>query len=360
MLYYFVLPHTLVFKNLAITSRGAYRERSVWYLFLSYRPLTLEECQHLLVSPDEWGSGRVGVGEIAPLYDLSSDYTDGFEEVVDSCCRRALAGSEPDFEAFRSFPSICFGVETAWLSLHSRDGVSLIDSAFARGQGCIRINGLVWMGSIEQMTEGLEAKARAGFKCIKCKIGAHDFEQEKAFLREMRRRYPREQFQLRLDANGAYTKGNVMNVLEELSHFDVHSIEQPIKQGRWMEMKQLCAKSPIPIALDEELIGINQRDEKQKLLEIIAPQYIVLKPTLHGGMRGTLEWIEIAKQLGIGYWITSALESNVGLNAVAQLAASVEGAEPWQGLGTGGLFEQNIENLGLKLEGECMWREIYA
>ena len=357
MLYHCVLPHTLVFKNLAITSRGAYRVRNVWYVFLSSMPLQASDCARLLQSPSEWGNCKVGVGEIAPLYDLSEDYTDNFDELIDVCCRKCFQSGCPDFALLKAYPSIRFGAETAWLSYCSADGLALFDTPFSRGESSLRINGLVWMGSIEQMTLGVKSKVDAGFKCIKCKIGTHDFNQELMFLKQLRRNYPKTYFQLRLDANGAYSVESVEQVLHELKSLDVHSIEQPIKKGQWECMQKICEVSPIPIALDEELIGVNDFNEKRRLLEKIRPQYIVLKPTLHGGIGGTLEWIKLAKQLNVGYWITSALESNVGLNAIAQLASVVEGTEPWQGLGTGGLFEQNIEGLGLKLEGECLKHE---
>lgn len=355
MLHYKILSHTLLFKRPAKTSRGAYLERKVWYVFLSEEVLSVAQCEQILAHPDKWGGEKVGVGEIAPLFDLSFEYHDDFQKDIEFCCSSFINDDGIDFCALKPYPSICFGLETAWLSLKSQDGLSFFDTPFSRGESPLLINGLVWMGGLEQMKSELRAKVSAGFKCIKCKIGALDFEHELELLRIVRTEFGQHQLQLRVDANGAYSVEQATEVLSILNSMSVHSIEQPIKAGQWDEMRKLCQSTPVPIALDEELIGVSDLIEKREMLSYIRPQYLVLKPTLHGGVTGVREWIDCAKDLGIGYWLTSALESNVGLNSIAQFAATLNGAERWQGLGTGALFVKNVEHLGLSLKGEELW-----
>lgn len=355
MLYYNVLERNLIFKRPALTSRGEYVERRVWYVFLSKELLTKEHCEELLLKPYLWGHGLVGVGEIAPLYDLSIDYCSDFLNKIHFCCRNFLTDTGVDFDGLRLYPSICFGIETALMSLNSLDGLSFFDTSFARGESPVLTNGLVWMGSLEQMKADLYKKVSLGFRCIKCKIGALDFEQELELLRIVRTEFGQHQLQLRVDANGAYSVEQAKEVLSILNSMSVHSIEQPIRAGQWDEMRKLCQSTLVPIALDEELIGVSDLIEKREMLSYIRPQYLVLKPTLHGGVTGVREWIDCAKDFGIGYWLTSALESNVGLNSIAQLAATLDGAERWQGLGTGALFVKNVEHLGLSLKGEELW-----
>ena len=233
----------------------------------------------------------------------------------------------------------------------------LFDTPFARGEEGIPINGLVWMGSYDEMLTRLEEKMKAGFRCVKLKIGAIDFDKELDLIRHIRSAFTKEQIELRVDANGGFTPDNAMERLEQLARFDIHSIEQPIRQHQWADMSRLCKESPLPIALDEELIGVNMLSMKQHLLDTICPQYVILKPSLHGGMAGSREWINLAKERGIGSWITSALESNVGLNAIAQFASDVYGPSITmpQGLGTGLLFTDNID-MPLEIRGDKLWR----
>ena len=262
-----------------------------------------------------------------------------------------------NYEMLRPYPSILFGIETAMTDLQNGGNGLLFDTPFARGEEGITINGLVWMGSHDEMLARLESKMKAGFHCVKLKIGAIEFDSELDLIRHIRQAFTKEQIELRVDANGGFTFEDAPSRLDQLARYDIHSIEQPIRQHQWARMAQLCAISPIPIALDEELIGVNMPGMKQELLDTIRPQYIILKPSLHGGIRGTREWIDMAHQRSIGSWITSALESNVGLNAVAQLAADVYGPNismP-QGLGTGMLFTDNIE-MPLTIRGEKLWR----
>jgi o-succinylbenzoate synthase len=228
----------------------------------------------------------------------------------------------------------------------------LFDTPFTKGLEVIRINGLIWMGDFAFMEEQITAKINAGFRCIKMKIGAISWADELTLLKEMRTRFPKDQLELRVDANGAFSFEESLEVLKELNALDIHSIEQPIRPGQIDKMRQLCAETPCPIALDEELIGTFKDKEKKELLAFINPQYIILKPSLHGGISGTKSWIEAAERLGIKWWMTSALESNLGLNAIAQLASTYKIGLP-QGLGTGSLYETNI-NSPLELKGEFL------
>ena len=229
-------------------------------------------------------------------------------------------------------------------------------SPFARGEEGIPFNGLVWMGNYDEMYQRLEEKLKAGFHCVKLKIGAIDFLKELDLIKHIRQAFDKNQIELRVDANGGFTPENAMSRLEALAQYDIHSIEQPIKQHQWPKMAELCKESPLPIALDEELIGVNVKSMKAALLDTIHPQYVVLKPSLHGGIYGCNEWIELAKERGIGSWITSALESNVGLNAIAHYCAKTYGPGITfpQGLGTGQLFTDNIE-MPLQIEGDKLY-----
>jgi o-succinylbenzoate synthase len=248
-----------------------------------------------------------------------------------------------------------FGLETALLNL--QNGNRLFDTAFSRGEVGIPINGLVWMGNHEEMLRRIEEKLEKGFHCIKLKIGAIDFDQELDLIRRIRDRFSYHEVELRVDANGAFPFDEALYKLELLSQYNIHSIEQPIRQGQWAYMAQLCRESPLPIALDEELIGVNDPEMKRHMLNIIKPRYIILKPSLHGGMSGCREWIDIARDMGVGSWITSALESNIGLNAIAQFASSVYGDNITmpQGLGTGQLFTDNFD-MGLEIIGDRLYK----
>ncbi|WP_293588205.1 o-succinylbenzoate synthase [Prevotella sp.] len=336
-----ITPRTLHFKQPAGTSRGVYNTRKSWFVEIE----------------DSERPGCKGVGECAPLPDLSCDARPEYEKTLESICRMIELTGNVNYDMLRPYPSILFGIETAMTDLQNGGNGRLFDTPFARGEEGITINGLVWMGSHDEMLARLETKMQAGFHCVKLKIGAIEFDSELDLIRHIRQAFTKEQIELRVDANGGFTFEDAPSRLEQLARYDIHSIEQPIRQHQWARMAQLCASSPIPIALDEELIGVNMPGMKQELLDTIRPQYIILKPSLHGGIRGTREWIDMARQRGIGSWITSALESNVGLNAVAQLAADVYGPDismP-QGLGTGMLFTDNIE-MPLTIRGEKLWR----
>ena len=332
----------LHFLQPAGTSRGVYNTRLSFYL-----KLTSDE------QPDV-----VGVGECATLPDLSCDAMppNEYERKLRTFCDEYERTGVIDYEAMRAYPSMLFGLETAVAQFNAKGSLNFFDTPFGRGEEGIPINGLVWMGTFEEMFERLEAKLKAGFRCVKLKIGAIDFDRELQLIRHIRSTFSRKDVELRVDANGGFTPEEALSRMEALVQYDIHSIEQPIKQHQWTEMARLCAATPLPIGLDEELIGVNERQKKIELLDTIRPQYIVLKPSLHGGMAGTAEWIQLARERNIGSWITSALESNVGLNAIAQLTASIYGTNirHAQGLGTGQLFADNIE-MPLKVIGDNLW-----
>ena len=292
------------------------------------------------------------MGECAPLPALSCDDIPSYDEVLATACKNLEKNGEIDREALLPYPSILFGMETALLHFRARS-LQFWHTPFSKGKEGIPINGLIWMGNFDEMYRRIGEKMQQGFRCIKLKIGAIDFEKELELLAHIRRHFTSAQIELRVDANGAFSPADALEKLHRLSEFQLHSIEQPIRAGQWNEMARLCAATPFPIALDEELIGINRRDRKIELLETIRPQYIILKPSLHGGISGSEEWMELAAERGIGSWVTSALESNIGLNAIAQWCATLQPALP-QGLGTGLLFTDNID-YPLHIEGDCLW-----
>ena len=332
-----IIPRLLHFKQPAGTSRGTYTTRKVWYLHFS--------------SPDF--PGRVGIGECAPLPALSCDDLPDYEDILKRFCRQVEKEQGMwDKDVLCQYPSILFGLETAIWHFFAGSW-ALSDTAFSRGEVGIQINGLIWMGDFDHMLSQIEKKMEAGFRCVKLKIGAIDFEKELALLRHIRTHFSSKEIELRVDANGAFSPGDAMEKLKRLSEFDLHSIEQPIRAGQWEEMARLTSESPLPIALDEELIGCNMLEEKKKLLATIRPQYIIIKPSLHGGICGGDEWIMEAEKQHIGWGITSALESNIGLNAIAHWCATFNNPLP-QGLGTGMLFTDNIE-VPLEIRKDCLW-----
>ena len=329
-----ITERVLHFRQPAGTSRGVYTERRSWFVEMTD------------------GESR-GVGECAPLPDLSCDARPDYADVLRRFCDDVERTGQIDCEAMRDYPSMLFGLETAMLGLQ---GERLFDTPFSRGEQGIPINGLVWMGTYEKMLQRMETKLAEGYRCVKLKIGAIDFECELDLVRRIRERFGPREVELRLDANGGFGYDEALYKLELLSQYAIHSIEQPIRQGQWANMAELCRDAPLPIALDEELIGVNDPEQKRQLLRIVKPAYIILKPSLHGGMAGCREWIALAREEGIGSWITSALESNIGLNAIAQFCADVYGPHirMSQGLGTGQLFTDNIP-MPLEIRGSQLW-----
>lgn len=318
--------HILNFKRPSGTSRGVLNSKETYFLILK-----TEE--------------SFGVGECGLLRGLSIDDRPDYEEELAGVCENIELGvSEADlYEALQEFPSIQFGVETAFKSLHSKNPFELFPSEFTRGEAAIPINGLVWMGDKVFMKEQISEKLKQGFTCIKMKIGAIDFNTELELLKLIRKEFSASEVELRVDANGAFSHKEALEKLKVLSDLQLHSIEQPIKQGQWQEMARLCEETPLPIALDEELIGIFSEEEKSKLLDTIKPQFIILKPSLIGGFRGSDTWIKLAENHKAGWWITSALECNVGLNAISQYTFIKNSKLP-QGLGTGSLYTNNIDS----------------
>ncbi|GGG05588.1 o-succinylbenzoate synthase [Dokdonia pacifica] len=315
--------HILKFKRASGTSRGILKTKETWYIVIK-------------------DGNKTGIGECGILRGLSFDDRPDYEERLRWTCANIQKGPEMLWEELKEFPSIQFGVEMAFLSLEAQDPFVLFPSEFTQHKDAIAINGLVWMGDEVFMKEQIEQKLEAGFDCIKMKIGAIDFDKELALLRFIRKHYDASKITVRVDANGGFAFAKAREVLKELATLEIHSIEQPIAVGQWEEMKRLCEETPTPIALDEELIGVMDVIKKRELLQIIRPQYIILKPSFVGGYQGSEEWIDQAEALGIGWWITSALESNIGLNAIAQWTYDLKAKGP-QGLGTGSLFTNNIQ-----------------
>ena len=316
--------YILHFKNPSGTSRGILRTKETWFI-------VLEE------------NGKTGIGETGLFRGLSIDDVSSYEEKLSWACENIKLGLTDLLAVLIEFPSIQFGLEQAFLSLQSENKFQLFPSEFCKGKESITINGLVWMGDQQFMKKQIQEKLNSGFSCIKMKIGAIDFDAEVALLKSIRKEFSSNEIELRVDANGAFKPKNALEKLKILSELDLHSIEQPIKQGQLQEMALLCEKTPLPIALDEELIGVFSTQEKQEVLKMVKPQFIILKPSLVGGFGGTTEWIDIAKKNNVDWWITSALESNIGLNAIAQFTHTLKNKLP-QGLGTGGLFTNNFES----------------
>lgn len=300
--------------------------------------MTEKEAWFIVLEKD----GKKGIGECGILRGLSADDRPDYEEILRWTCNNIHLGENQLWEALMEFPSIQFGVEMAFRSLESETPFLLFPSDFTKGEKSIEINGLVWMGNEAFMKQQIEEKLATGFRCVKLKIGAIDFDQELQLLRYIRQHFTPEQVEIRVDANGAFDKTLALDKLNQLSGFELHSIEQPIQKNNTDSMAELCKTTPIPIALDEELIGVFSLEDKEALLQKIKPQYIILKPSFVGGFRGSKEWIALAEKYNIGWWITSALESNIGLNAIAQWTFLQNNSMP-QGLGTGALYTNNFD-----------------
>lgn len=324
--------YTLDFKFDAGTSRGVLTTHNVRYLIISR----------------ERDYSTFGMGECAPLKGLSIDDRPDLDEKLEEVCKliskkNSLEECAEVCNYLEEWPSIRFALETALLDLQNGGKRELFKSEFTSGIKGIPINGLIWMGNFNFMEKQLWEKLEQGFTCIKIKVGAIDFNKECSLLEKIRTKFSPEKIEIRLDANGAFTDRDAENKLKQLSAFTIHSIEQPVKAGQIELMKHLCTLNIIPVALDEELIGVHTVDSKIKLLQKINPQYIILKPTLLGGFQHCREWIKAADATKAGWWLTSALESNVGLNAIAQFAYTLNSPMP-QGLGTGKLYHNNIDS----------------
>jgi o-succinylbenzoate synthase len=314
--------YVMKFKVPGGTSRGVLTEKETWFLFLE-------------------SEEKIGVGECGLFRGLSHDDSPDFETHLRTFCDRINQKEEIDETFLKSFPSIQMGYEMATLSLKSLDSFTIFPSAFTRGEEIIPINGLVWMGDINHMKAQIQEKIGQGFDCVKLKIGALDFKEELSLIKDIRAIYGADQLMIRVDANGAFKPSEALSRLKSLADLEIHSIEQPIAAGNYDALYALCERSPLPIALDEELIGVVEKKKKVDLLDNIAPQYLILKPSLLGGFKACEEWISLAEERSIDWWVTSALESNIGLNAIAQWTFSLN-VNRHQGLGTGGLFTNNF------------------
>lgn len=342
--------HRLQLKFDAGTSRGVLKTKDTFYI---------------RVSSDDF-PGIKGYGEAGPLPKLSIDDTSDFENHLARLCQAISTDTLPrtenevldwvDERVPNELPSVRFALETALLDLLHGGKKRILPNAFYDSKEAIAINGLIWMGARDFMLDQIRQKLAQGYTCIKMKIGSIDFEQEYALLADIRKQYNADQITLRVDANGAFSTAEALTKLHRLSELDIHSIEQPIRQRQWNAMKVLAQSSPIPIALDEELIGISNLEDKERLLDDIQPQYIILKPTLVGGIKATREWIRLAEERGIGWWMTSALESNIGLNAITQLTSTYDPVIP-QGLGTGQLYHNNIDSPLTVERGRIFYRD---
>ena len=314
--------YQLKFKQPSGTSRGILTYKDTWFIKIrAYE--------------------RQGIGECGMFRGLSCDDRPDYEIKLKWACDNISKGLAFLCENLQEYPAIIFGLEMAFKDFEANDPYVLFPSKFTRGQDSIPINGLIWMGDKSFMKTQIKEKIESGFKCIKIKIGAIDFDTELSIIKSIREEFGSEFIQIRLDANGAFSTQSALEKLKRLSEFDIHSIEQPIRQGQWEDMAHICLNAPIPIALDEELIGVYNVTHRQKLLQTIKPQYIILKPTLLGGFSSSQSWIDLADKHQIGWWVTSALESNIGLNAIAQWTHDLGVSMP-QGLGTGQLFTNNI------------------
>lgn len=318
-------PYTLDFKFEARTSRESMRHKDTYFVRI----------------PRADGNGY-GVGECALFKGLSAEPAAGYTDILSHACASPMTNIDVS--------SIQFGLETARIDAGY---VERPVSDFLLGREGIPINGLIWMGDRNTMKLRIDEKLDAGFKVLKMKIGGIDFDSEVSLLEYIRKRYPASTLELRLDANGSFTPENAMHRLERLASFDIHSIEQPIKAGQSREMARICRSSPIAIALDEELIGMPTNESVQHILDEIGPQYIILKPALCGGLASADRWADEAERRSIGWWATSALESNVGLLAIATWVAA-RGVSMPQGLGTGQLYYNNIPS-GLYLNGDRLY-----
>ena len=325
-----VIQHTLKFRFQAGTSRGILQEKDSYFIKVF----------------DDQVPSRVGIGECGPLPGLSPDLKGDINKVFNELIRYAgskgtLEEADIDIVIPPEYPAVRFALETALLDWQHGGKRLIFENGFFDGTVDIPINGLVWMGDKKTMLQRIQKNLESGYDCIKIKVGAISHEDELELLRYIRYSFSANEISIRLDANGAYVSSNVWLILDDFAQFDIHSIEQPVLSGNWEFMADVCAKSPIPVALDEELIGVHSADVGQSMLDFIKPAFVVLKPTLHGGCSMCTQWIKAAEKRGIGWWITSALESNIGLNAIAQFVANYHITIP-QGLGTGQLFTNNI------------------
>ena len=332
------LKHPLIFRQPARTSRDTLLEKPTWFLVARH--------------PD----GRMGVGECSLIPGLSPEHPLRAERALQAIAESGTLDPDGITDAM---PAVRFAVETALIDLLTPGDQVLFDGPFAQGDAGIPINGLIWMDTAESMFEQAQAKLKQGFTTLKWKVGTMAFEEELDLVRQIRNASAGAT--LRVDANGAFSKEEPgwtpLSKCKALAEFGLHSIEQPLKPGNWKATAELVRESPLPIALDEELIGLSSTELRRGMLGLIQPAYVVLKPSLIGGLKEANHWMDLASEMGAGWWATSALESNIGLNAISQWAADalMDEKDPLpQGLGTGGLFVNNIAS-PLVVTGGELW-----
>ncbi len=316
------IKRNLIFKKQAGTSRGVLLEKPSWFLIIEK-------------------DGKQGIGECSILPKLSLEKNKDLSPIFESICKEINLGEVYLQQKWKQYPAVKFAIEMAFQDLNFGEEKQFYNTPFYTNQKGIQTNGLIWMGSKAEMLSQIDDKIQKGFTCVKLKIGAISWEEEIDILKNIRAKYDENQIELRVDANGAFHSDNALAKLEALAELKIHSIEQPIKSGQWDKMAELCQNTPIPIALDEELIEVTEKNKRLQMLQHIKPQYIILKPSLVGGFTDSEEWVSLAEKLNIGWWATSALESNIGLNAIAQWTSKMDVTIP-QGLGTGSLFTNNI------------------
>ena len=330
----FYFKHILNFHNPSGTSRGVLNQKDSWFIVVSH-------------------DNKTGIGECSLIKGLSPDPENNFEQTLKKVCKNISAGYDTLSSGLNSYPSILFGLETAFRSLESSDPLTLFPSPFTKNQDSIPINGLIWMGQKNFMINQIKEKIDTGFDCLKIKIGSLDFKTEIDIIKSIRKEYSLKDLEIRVDANCAFSFSESLEKLKKLSDFSIHSIEQPIQTRQWENMAFLCEKSPLAIALDEELINVPD-SEKEKMIELIDPEYLILKPSLIGGLKKCEDWIDIAEKSNVKWWATSALESNIGLNAIAQWVYK-KTTNMKQGLGTGKLFSNNISSPYIIEEGQLKY-----
>nr|WP_321452342.1 o-succinylbenzoate synthase [uncultured Carboxylicivirga sp.] len=327
--------HILEFNFPGGTSRGVLYEKPSWYIRI------------------QDAEGNIGIGEISIIPNLSLDTEKVLDELLPEVCSNINTIVKDYQTRYLHLPALRFGIESALNNLGGNSAFLASDTSFTKGDDFIRINGLIWMGDIPNMNKQIEAKLEQGFTCLKMKIGALNFNDEITVLQSIRKRFSKEVLEIRVDANGAFTVEDAIDKLKRLAKLNLHSIEQPIKAGQWNQMGELCRQTPLAIALDEELIGVHKYEIRENLLDEIKPQYIILKPSLVGGFHSSKEWIQLAEKRKVGWWITSALEGNVGLSSIAQWTYTLKSVMP-QGLGTGQVFKNNISS-PLYLKGDKLF-----
>ncbi|MBK6965290.1 MAG: o-succinylbenzoate synthase [Bacteroidales bacterium] len=333
---------TFHFRKPAGTSRGNLLSKDSYFIILS----------------DDDNPGNQGIGECSLMPGLSPDDRPDLEDKISDICRHMPDSLDESQQSLADWPAVQAGIEMAFTDLENGGSRILYPSGFTAGMASIPTHGLIWMGKPDEMQEQIERRINEGHRVIKMKIGALNFDEELNLIRAMRSYYPAREISIRLDANGAFSPAEALSKLEKLAAFDIHSIEQPIRQGQYKAMADICRHSPIPVALDEELIGVRNPEAKRELLETIRPRHIVLKPSLLGGFMASQEWIELALELKVGWWINSALESNIGLNAIAQWTATLNNTMV-QGLGTGSLINNNFPSPLMVKKGNLQYNPHY-